>query len=361
MKNKKIILVLILVILLILIILAFLFFLKKNSSKDSSFDYPDYQDSNLNVVPSLEDPITDNSIWCGTINLIWNDLKNDLVKQDIIFENQTSIITNLNKGTFTTSELSSDSYYKVYGHPTFTLKDTIAKNIQEKFNETSTILDSFTWSSEDSESYFLYAMLKKEFQFPNAFTELENSSFNDTPDVSYFGVDSTTSSDVYSQIEVLYYENESDFAISLLTSGNDQIIISRGLNEETFLETYEKIKEKSSTYEGLTTFTENDYLKIPNLTISLKKEFSELENQTFKTSTGNDYFISKILQTISFSLDKTGGQIKSEAGMSAWNISASAEEERYFFVIGKFNLFLIEKGSTYPYLALRLSDINIVQ
>ena len=35
----------------------------------------------LNIVTSLEDEITSNTAWCGTFNLIWNDLKNDLAKK----------------------------------------------------------------------------------------------------------------------------------------------------------------------------------------------------------------------------------------------------------------------------------------
>ena len=40
---------------------------------------------NMNIALSLEDEIKPNTAWCGTFNLIWNDLKNNLAKQDIVF------------------------------------------------------------------------------------------------------------------------------------------------------------------------------------------------------------------------------------------------------------------------------------
>ena len=64
-----------------------------------------YEDTEMQIVTSLEDKITQNSVWCGTFNLIWNDLKNDLAKQDIIFKEQTESVNNLNKGTFSTKDI----------------------------------------------------------------------------------------------------------------------------------------------------------------------------------------------------------------------------------------------------------------
>ena len=61
---------------------------------------------------TLEDEIENNTIWCGTFQLIWNDLKNDLAKQDIVFTPQLKVVENLNKETFKTSDISDKYYYK---------------------------------------------------------------------------------------------------------------------------------------------------------------------------------------------------------------------------------------------------------
>lgn len=316
----------------------------------------------LSIVTSLEDEITSNTAWCGTFNLIWNDLKNDLAKKDIIFTPQPTAVDNLNKGTFNTSCLSEDSYYKVYGAPTTALKKQIEKAIKEKFNETSDILDDFSWEEEESDNYFLYVMLKKEFEFPKVFTKLENGDFGKYKNVKYFGIDSSTDEAVRNQVEVLYYNSSSDFAIKLKTKQNDEVIISRGNTENNFGDIFKSITQNSDKYKGSKRFNENDKLKIPNIKFNLKEEITEVENRPFTFSNGQEYCIDKALQTIQFELDEKGGKIKSEAGMS---LKATAimptEKPRDFLVDDTFTIFLKEEGRNLPYFAAQISDISQVQ
>lgn len=316
----------------------------------------------LSVVTSLEDKIGDNTAWCGTFNLIWNDLKNDLAKQDIIFDKKSEIVEHLNKGTFSTHDLSEASYYKVYGTPSLELKAQIEKAIQEKFNETSDILDDFDWSNAGPEDYFLYCMLKKEFEFPQEFTELENGKFGNQENVKYFGIGKTSEETVRDQVAVLYYNSKDDFAIKLLTKNNDEVILSRGNKEDNFGEMYENIMKKSEEYDGIYEFGENDTLKIPNIKFDLKEEIKEVENQPFQFSNGNEYEIDTALQTIQFELDKKGGKIKSEAGIMAKETAIlMPQEPREFLVDDTFTIFLQEQEKELPYFAAKISDISNVQ
>ena len=318
----------------------------------------EYQ-SNMNIVLSLEDEIEDNTVWCGTFNLIWNDLKNDLAKQDIVFNPQLKVVENLNKGTFTTKELDEASYYKVYGTPTLELKREIEKAIKEKFNETSDILDDFDWGSHSDKDYFLYAMLKKTFEFPKKFTELNDGTFNGVENVKYFGINNKTNDKVREQVKALYYSNEDDFAIKLLTKTNDEVIIVKGNNDKTFKDIYDNTIEKSKSYGGRTSFNDADTLRIPNITFKLKKSFPDIEKKEFLFANGDIYMIDQTLQTIEFELDKKGGKVKSEAGMMVKELAML--EERNFNVNSTFTIFLIEKDKNLPYFAAKISDINNVQ
>ena len=315
----------------------------------------------LSIVTSLEDEITSNTAWCGTFNLIWNDLKNDLAKQDIIFSPQPKMVDNLNKGTFNTSYLSEDSYYKVYGTPTPELKKQIEKAIKEKFNETSSILDDFNWENGQDGDHFLYVMLKKQFEFPKVFTKLENGDFGKYKNVKYFGIDSSTDEAVRDQVEVLYYNSSSDFAIKLKTKQNDEVIISRGNTENNFGDIFKGITEKSSKYDGSKSFNETDKLKIPKISFNLKQEITEVENKVFTYSNGEEHYIETALQTIEFELDEKGGRIKSEAGIMDKLIAEMPEEPRDFMVDDTFTIFLKEEGRDLPYFAAQISDISQVQ
>ena len=367
-KSTKIILA---VLIIIAIIIGTMFLIDLNRMKHNKpvifstwgrkYVPPAKVNTKLNIVTSLEDEITSNTAWCGTFNLIWNDLKNDLAKQDIIFSPQPKMVDNLNKGTFNTSYLSEDSYYKVYGTPTQELKKQIEKAIKEKFNETSSILDDFNWENGQDGDHFLYVMLKKQFEFPKVFTKLENGDFGKYKNVKYFGIDSSTDEAVRDQVEVLYYNSSSDFAIKLKTKQNDEVIISRGNTENNFGDIFKGITEKSSKYNGSTTFNETDKLKIPKISFNLKQEITEVENKVFTYSNGEEHYIETALQTIEFELDEKGGRIKSEAGMMDKLIAEMPEEPRDFMVDDIFTIFLKEKGKDLPYFAAQISDISQVQ
>ncbi len=357
--KKRILLAL----LMILIIAGGIFAFSKwkvNGKEEPNIEYK--SNKNLGIVLSLEDEISDNTAWCGTFNLIWNDLKNDLAKQDILFTPQKKLVENLNKGTFNTSHLSENSYYKVYGRPTLELKAEIEKAIQEKFNETSDILDDFDWNNRNPEDYFLYTMLKKEFEFPKAFSELEEGTFGNYENVTYFGIDESTDEQVRKQVEVLYYHSKDDFAVKLFTKENDEVILAKGREENSFGKMYETIQKEKENYEGEISFGEEDILKIPNIKFNLKEEFHELENEPFLFSNGNEYQIETALQTIQFELDKKGGKIKSEAGMMVRKMAIMMPEEpRQFLVDDTFTIFLLEENRDLPYFAAKISDITAVQ
>ena len=357
MKNK-ILKVIVVIIIMILIIGIFVYFINKKTKEGTSKMSGYELKSNINVVASLEDEITEDTAWCGTFNLIWNDLKNDLAKQDIVFTPQLKMVENLNKETFNTSYLSEDSYYKTYGIPSIQLKEKIEKEIKEKFNETSDILDSFDWENAGPEDYFLYSMLKKEFEFPKQFTELPNGNYEN---VKYFGINSSTDENVREQVEVLYYNSKDDFAIKLKTKTDDEVIISKGNTQNTFKEIYEEIQKNNQNYKDNKALTKNDTLQIPNIDFNVKKEYEELENNTFKFSNGEEYKIDKALQTIQFSLDKKGGKIRSEAGMMINKSSLLQDNPREFLVNDTFCIFLKEKNKELPYFASKISDITKVQ
>jgi hypothetical protein len=53
-------------------------------------------------------------MWCGTFQLVWNDMVNEVVKKDVKFTPQLKIVENLNKQTFTNKQLSPSSYYSKF-------------------------------------------------------------------------------------------------------------------------------------------------------------------------------------------------------------------------------------------------------
>ena len=323
---------------------------------------PKEDDGKLDIVTSLEDAIDEDAAWCGTFNLIWNDLRDELAKQDIVFEEQTQIVENLNKGTFNVSCLSEDSYYKAYDHPTLEFKKEIENAIKKKFNEKSDILNSFKWTGNKT-SYFLYCMLKKEFEFPKVFSKLGTEAFGNNQTAQYFGIDVSTDDSVRGQVRVLYYNSKNDFAVKLLTKQNDEVIVTVGCEKNSFGEIYASVLNNADKYKGSRRFNNMDELKIPNIKFDLKETITEVMNKPFFFADGREYVIDQALQTIKFELDEKGGRIKSEAGMMVSETTAIIEppQPRLFYVDEAFTIFLIEEGRELPYFAAKISDIDNIQ
>lgn len=315
----------------------------------------------VEVVPTLSDKIGTDISWCPTFQLIWNDFKNEIVREDIKFEQQLDILDNLNKGEFTTNDISDSHYYKVYGRKNLKLKNKIESAIKEKFNQESEILDKFDWSPDELDSgkdvidrYFLYSMLYREFEFNKKFDTF-NNKFKDKENIKYFGI--VKDNDVIrDQIKVYYYNNEEDFAIKLLTKNSDEIIIIKNPKGNTFDEIYKNILNKK-----VTVFKSNDNFMMPVIDFNVLREYVELENKEIKTLDGI-YMIDKAIQSIKFSLDEKGGKVKSEAGMDVkFETSVLENKSRYFYVNDTFALFLKESNKDKPYFALRVDDISKFQ
>ena len=362
-KNLKI-LVAIIIILLICVIVFVVNSKKQGKDEKQGIVEKNVFDSNneIKTALTLNDEIQNDTIWCGTFQLLWNDLKNDLAKQNIEFNPQKQVVKNLNEETFTTNDISDKYYYKKIGVPTIQLKQEIENAIKEKFNETSDILDNFEWDRKSKEDYFLYAMYKKEFSFEKEFEDLEKGSFDSYENVNYFGIrKNNDSEELREQVEVLYYNDKDDFAIKIKTKQEDEVILCKNPKGNTFNEMYQNINQEKSNYSGSKVLEEKEILKVPNIKVNQKTEFEEIENEPFLFANGDSYIIEKALQTIQFDLDRKGGKIRSEAGMMVSKTALLPGESREFSIDNTFAIFLKEEGKDNPYFAAKIDDITKFQ
>ena len=317
------------------------------------------KDTKIDIVPTTDDIISDNSAWCPTFQLVWNDLKNEVVGQDIVFEEQIPMVDNLNKESFTADMLSEEYYYKIFGFKSLELKTEIEKGIKEKFNQESDILNDFDWS-DLGDSYFFYSMLYREFEFENAFDRLDNGKFADYDDVKYMGIEYEHRSKLASQIQVLYYNNEDNFAVKLLTKNNDEVIFIKNPKGDTFGEVYDNMEKAAEKYDGSRRFEEDDFFKAPLVKLNSEREYTELQGKPFVAQNVGTAEILKAVQSIQFSVDEKGGKIKSEAGIEIID-SVSPSEPRYFYIDDTFALILKESDKDMPYFMSKITNIKDYQ
>lgn len=344
------ILVAILTILVIYVGYRFSVSMVNNNEKDEKIISP--------VILSLEDNFDKNDYWVGTFNLLWNNIYDELDLTNISNTNKKNerIIENLNKKTFTKSYISSENYYNKHGYATAELKKTIIKDLKKKFNISSKILDEYDWNGDD---YFLYSMLYKDFKFKYKFEKLDNEKFKNIDGIEYFGIKTSQSEDLRSQVEVLYYQDINNFAIKLLTTGKDEVILTRGIGGDNFLSVYENMKKLSDKYDGSEEFGIHDQLKVPVLDFHNYETIDELKGVNLHTKK-DTLEIKQIVRDTEFKLDANGGKVKDEVAVGA-TVTSLNKNSRLFYLTSDFNLFLIEHNADLPYFAMNVNDITKFQ
>lgn len=380
--NKKVIKVLIAIIVILVIVLIVTIITREKTPKEvnvgelgassnSQLSQSEIKtsDNEIQVLPTTLDTIYNNSSWCGTFQLVWNDMLDELTTNGKVENTGIEIVENLNNRSFLEEDLSEEYYYKKYGLKTKKLKTEIENAIKKKFNEKSDILDILDWSAdslndakdEHFSKYLFYVMLKRNFEFENEFTVLENGNFGTVENVKYFGINSETSSNVREQVEVLYYNSDNDYAVTLYADDGDEVILVRNSKGNTFDEIYQNVNIEKEKYEGNTFFGDEDTLKVPNLDFNILKEYEELKGVQFPTNKGVTAIIEEAVQTIQFKLDNTGGSIKSEAAISTKMSIQMPADKREFNFDDEFTIFLKEAEKEKPYFAANISNIALFQ
>lgn len=315
--------------------------------------------NSIEVLPTMNTQSTaQNRIWVGTFQLVWNELTDKIVKAPVKFlDFDSQMANNLNQKQFKKSNLNEKSYYVKSGIVSPALKAEIEKNIKSKFHETSDILKMFDFTY-NPEKIFVYAMLKKDFRFTNAFDKLATGNFGNSQEkVKYFGINDNSNPKLYKNVNVLFYNNDNDFAVKLYTKGKDEVLLYRTNDDKTFDKYYAELNDKTAKYSGDKNFVKNDTLTIPDIKLYQETSFNELEGHQI---VGTNMQIDKTIETVDFRMNNKGVKLKSEAAIMLRCMSLAPREGRDFTFNNNFVLFLIEKNQNTPYYAMKISDVAAI-
>jgi len=325
--------------------------------------------SRTSVTPVLNTEITrdQNLIYCATFQLAWNELR------DSVTAHQTedpAIIRELDKKTFTKDYLSEDCYVAMVGRYV-NIVEKINELLTRKFgNEAWLLTKERVLENLFSDSVLMaYAFLYKNLVFKEMFENLEEPikfmTYGDTVDVDGFGVKEykpqASKHKALGKQAIIYhytynYETRSrEFIIGLLPeSTNDEIIIAQIAPRNTLMETYAAVKEiiAKSKPDTLRKF---ETLQVPKLDFDIEHTFPEVERYLSSLVWGP----AKAYQRIKFRLNEKGAILKSEAIIIAYE-EIEVIEPRYLVVSEPFLIYLKQKDSPYPYLAMWVGNEELL-
>lgn len=314
------------------------------------------------LVPTMQSKTDQqNRAWVGTFQIVWNDFQDNLVKGPVklVGDEKNITVKELNKQKFKANMISSNYYYKTFGLISPDLKTQIETNLQEKFNETSDILDMIDWAASP-DKYLFYAMLKKDFKYYSPFDKLEPGRFSKfSGKVDYFGISPKSDKKLDDMVRILFYNSKDDFAVSIKTTGKDIIYLYRTDDNKTFDKLYRDMMYKERGYMGWHDFLERDELRVPNINLYKLQQFSDLTGKQVKDK---NITIDNAIQTLQFTMDNEGVKLKSEAAMAATCSIAIEKKQspRKCYFDDTFVVFLQEYDRKSPYFALRVYDLSLI-
>jgi hypothetical protein len=316
------------------------------------------------ITSHMEEKITPgrNLIYCLTFQIAWNELKDNIIKEDIRLTDEPPIVPFLNKSLSTKADISEDCYVAMAGFGKDGILEKINKALKAKFGADAPVVEE----QLGPDWIFAYAFLYKNLEFKQEFECLEKSiafPFNGgVKKVKAFGIkeydsDSKRHQKIARQVSILHYNffsEHPDFVIRLKSaSPDDEIILARVEPEETLAKTLAGVQRQIENAEP-DTLDYDDTLQIPQFDFDLKHSYSELCNKHFKNKGFKGYFILKAIQSIRFKLSEKGVLLKSEA-----RIPVPCEPKRLIFD-RPFLIYLKEKGAKYPYFAMWVGNAELL-
>lgn len=321
---------------------------------------------NTVVIPIPDEKISTNksTVYCSTFQLAWNELRNDIIKDNIKLSNQPDIVDKLNKGGFTKNDLSPESYIAMAGFNKDKIIDKINAELKNKFSNDAPFVENPMKNPDD---IFAYSCLIKNnkftYEFKKSSTPIKFNSTNGVKDVSCFGInkydtnDKTFDETFHSragQVSIYDYKSDDDFVIKL-DSDHDDIVLAKTIPSGTISDMISTVEKRIDEHEK-ESFLENDVLEIPVISFSLEHSYDELCKKAILNKHFTNYEILIALQTIEFKLDNKGAYLKSQAKIGGFVSLVTSLHPKKLIFDKPFFLYMKQKNSTKPYLAMWVND-----
>lgn len=242
------------------------------------------------VQPVTDVPLSpgDNTIYCGTFQLAWNGMQNDLIKQPLKIEDAPDWVQTLNTKPFTQDALSPECYLAMSGSVKQGIVDKIRRAMAAKFpNATMGVSDI---PAGKGDTLLAYAYLVKILPFRAAFSRLDKPLAFETANgpitVEAFGLepddhDGLRGDELREQVSVLDYADPDSFVIRLNTrSEQDELILAKVTPEATLAATLAAVlaraEQPRTESDGADELQDGEPFAVPVLDLNVSRVYHEL-------------------------------------------------------------------------------------
>jgi hypothetical protein len=329
-------------------------------------DLADLKDTQLVVSPDLPLPANTNMLWCGTLQLAWNEAVN-LVGEKLHFSRPSSAADLLNQSAFDRADLDPGSYVAVADFERNHVEDEIRAALQKTFHgAASPELIPNVPPNPLPDDFLAYAYLYKNLAFAHPFADDVDLSFQDQP-VKAFGFSAhELDEDTRSQVTICDYLSPDDFVIRIATrSAGDELILAKVKPGTTLAATIATVLGRAA-HPSTEYLEQEDSLKVPKLNFDLRRNFGELEGLVLQPTPAaklkSKLIVSQVEQLVRFQLNEKGAILKSEAVVAMVGAVAGGFEKPPHRLIfnAPFLLLLKQKNAPLPYFALWIGNRTLL-
>ncbi len=323
------------------------------------------------VVPTLDTPVPDgkNAIWCASFQMAWDRLKKEVAGEAIQVATAEPMAARLNAGELPPDAIDEASGYATAGRVKDGIREKIRVEMQKRFQKAAIEL-----GSADS-AVVAYAYLQTRILFTIPYFEndepLEFTGSNGkVTAVSSFGLGHEQVGryhKLHDQPEVLYvnlnhepgqWNPPTEFVLDLChDSTPNQVIVARIPRRQTLKETLDDLKRRLAKPPGEEYRNAVSVLLVPNLNWSIRHRFNELEgpDKSLLNSKLQGLYLSDAIQTVDFRLDRSGVELRSEAGAAATSASfGNCLFDHPFLILVK------KRGSESPMLVIWVDNAELL-
>jgi hypothetical protein len=325
-------------------------------------------DTQLVAHPDVPLKPTDNLIWCGTLQLAWNEAIK-LVGEKLQFTTQPPVVDLLNRQDFTRADLNPDCYVAIANFERNHVEDQIRAALEKVFHgAASPELIPPIPDHPGPYDFVAYAYLFKNLQFPQVFQENDPLNFGPANTaVKSFGFAGETKHKlppgVFGQVKIYDYQGPDDFIISLKTGDpQDQLILAKVTPSETLRGTIAAVLSRINQGK-MVIARQRDDLSIPKLNYDLTRNFTDLEGLTLKPGPNTpvkNLVTREVKQLVRFQLNEKGAVLKSEAVIAvAMGIAMPLDQHEMIFD-KPFLILMKQANASQPYFAMWVGNASLL-
>lgn len=332
--------------------IVFLFCVFQTYSQDSDFN-------KTRIVPYVQAEIDkdNNTIYCASFQIAWNNLIDSIVKEDIV----------LDRAPWYLNYLNSNDYKGVIDYKYVLVKTGISNpdiiqqidtELQDRFNK------SFSLPYEiGATDMVIFSFFSKNIDFysplNDEFDKDEILKFNNKK-VDFFGLKYGWANPTYKkQLRIHDYKSDDDFIFQIGTKKNqDEIYLAKVEPKETLEKTYNYVMERVGLVR-ISYLEQLDQVRIPYINLKSTKHFSEIEGKRLLNSGFDKYVFGQAVQLIDFSLTENGVSLESLAYGDAYESNATAQKKLIFDK--PFLLIIKQKDGDKPYFLMWISNTDLMR